>query len=250
MKYRLLTLIGLVCIGLAGCGGSPTTNVPASSAPANAPQPTASRAEAAAASAPANAAEPVASSGDSAYSRAYDQLLNAPSFTFRYTSKLTSFGETTRKTAEGARSGARNNPRWFYTVQYPDKPSDPANGEWLMLDNVSYFKRDGTWLKSDLADMNAPKDATATDVALLVEFMPSPTSEQVPELLGSETIEGQTTDHYQGKSMSPVDDNLMDVWINQDTGQIVQIRTPYSKPGDEATLVISKLGEPVNIPSP
>lgn len=186
----------------------------------------------------------VGGSGSDGSSQGYSagKLLSAASWHFVISREVESNGQVLKESAEGDIDRVKN--ALHYTFTSPKKGSsseyDP-NGEWVHVEGQSYQKRNGKWEKDNF-------QWVVEDMELPSTFSP-PNKDTEPQLIGSETIYGQETDHYRYTAeFKGYAGSTYDAWISKSSGDLVRVHTATPDGTLKYSTTFSKWDEPVTIP--
>lgn len=172
------------------------------------------------------------------------KLISAQSWHFVITREVESNGQVTKESAEGDFDRDRN--ALHYTFRSPNKGSsseyDP-NGEWVHVDGQSYQKRGGKWEKSNF-------QWVTEDMQLPNTFSPVQ-KETEPDLVGTETIDGQQVNHYRYKGeFKGFAGSTYDAYISKETGDLYRVDSTTPDGKLKYSTVFTKWDEPVTLPDP
>ena len=250
--YRLFSAV-VLSLALVACAGPAPTNNPGSASPAAPSSPPNAATAPSESGAPAAAVEPsrppkvVTGPPDGSYNQALKRFQDV------YTLHMVAVteqqqGTATRQVLEGnVDKTIPGRARMAFTVSGSRQPA--ADGEWIILEKengtVAYHKLNGTWQQAD------PLDAPSSYINFTI-FTDQRLGEAREQLVGSEVIDGQESNHY--RIINPATKATVDIWVSTSTGYIIRsVDVPTADAQTSYPTVIldySAFDQPVTIEEP
>lgn len=189
------------------------------------------------------------SSSDTPLDQALAKLRAAKSFHFVYTVDGTDYATNKPSTsqAEGDVDQVKN--AFQYTLSDPANPKQ--NGEWIVAGGKYYHKAASGWQETNSTNLNNMPDlGTSVDIGILVSsgVVYRYLLQGDVKTLGSASIAGQETDHYQFAANIMGGASTWDVYVGKADQSVV--RLDFTQGTSVNRLTPSKLNQPVNITAP